>query len=404
LNKKIEEYEENLMNMDNENKKLNEEIKKLNKTMEEIKNGKNEENNSIEQLRDEKEKLNTEIDLLKNKLQEAESLNSTKDNDYKNKTLKMENDIKSLEGKIQEKDNEIKNYIDKIAQLEELNKTNGQVKNNESDEKIKELEKKNKELNDTITNLEKETKELNNKNKNLMQEKEKLMKEKQNLEKDNKSLKKNVMQSTIKLENSINDRQIQKSNIMQSQIFMEDDTQKVNNKSISPFNNLNGMSLKGSIMPFGNFGEIKEEENEDFNSNNPSKKTSTNANLRTSDFVFTGNYIDDDEDNNNEPKKDDIKESNIFGKSNTNKLKKSSVLGMSLNNNLFEFNNNNSPYDENYVGELKDEINQLYKNRDKLEDEILIKDEKLKKSMMDIDELRKIIEQKDKDIEELKKK
>lgn len=198
---------------------------------------------------------------------------------------------------------------------------------------------------------------------------------------------------------------------MESQIFMDEDDNNNNNspkiktkKSAFPFNDLPGMSLKGSIMPFGNFGEIKEEENEDYNSNNPSKKTSTNANLKTSDFVFTGKYIDEDEDNNNEPKKDDIKESNIFGKSNNNKLKKSSVLGMSLNNNLFEFNNNNSPYDENYVGELKDEINQLYKNRDKLEDEIIIKDEKLKKSMMDIDELRKIIEQKDKDIEELKKK
>ena len=222
------------------------------------------------------------------------------------------------------------------------------------------------------------------------------------------------MKSTIQLENQINENSVKKSNIMQSQIFNDEsnDSPKLKNTSFSPFNNLNGMSLKGFIMPFGNFNEvIKEEENEDFGSNMASQKASTNNNLNISGFVFGNDYMGDDDEEEGNPKKDEIKDNNDnnnfininnnFNSNKSNKIKKSSILGMSLNNNVFGFNNQ---YDEEYVGELKDEINQLYKNRDKMEDEIAYKDEKLKQSMIKNDELKKIIEQQKKEIEDLKKK
>ena len=71
---------------------------------------------------------------------------------------------------------------------------------------------------------------------------------------------------------------------------------------------------------------------------------------------------------------------------------------MSLNNNLFGFG---AQSDE--VGELKQEINQLYRKRDKMEDELNDKDEKLKQSMINNEELKKMIELKNKEIEEYKK-
>ena len=240
--------------------------------------------------------------------------------------------------------------------------------------------------------MEKEINILNKKNKNLIKEKEKIVKEKQVLEKDNKVLKKNVMQSRIELENN---KSIQKSNIMESQIYMDDEIVSPNKKNK---NNLIGQNLKGSIMPLGNFGEIKEDQNEDFGSNNTSKKQSANENLKGSDFVFGGKYIGDDDDDLDdfveEPKKEEKKDNK------NNKLKKSSLLGMSLNNNLFGFNNQ---YDEN-VAELKMEINDLYKKRDKMEDELNDKDEQLKQSILDNEQLKKLIEQKNKEIEDLKNK
>ena len=72
-------------------------------------------------------------------------------------------------------------------------------------------------------------------------------------------------------------------NIKQSNIFERNSSppqKKKINKSMSPFSDLPGMSLKGSIMPLGNFGEIKEE-NEEYNSindNNKEKSKSTNIN------------------------------------------------------------------------------------------------------------------------------
>ena len=178
---------------------------------------------------------------------------------------------------------------------------------------------------------------------------------------------------------------------MESQIFMDNgkdnfETKKNKNKSVSPFSDLPGMRLKGSIMPFGN---ISEEEELD------SKNELSNKEEVNDDFNFGGAYMGDDDGFEKEPKKEEKNNNN------KSKIKKSSILGMSLNNNVFEFNNQ---YDENYVGELKMEINDLYKKRDKMEDELNDKDEQLKKSMINIDQLNKIIEQKNKEIEELKKK
>ena len=249
-----------------------------------------------------------------------------------------------------------------------------------------------------------------------MKEKENLMKEKQTLEKENKSLKTNIMKSTIQMNSGINNKDIKKSNIMESQIFMDDDNfnaaqnNKKNNinKSMSPFSGLPGMSLKGSIMPFGDFGQIKEENedseskkgssNKEVDNKGSTNKESWNNNLKNSEMEFGGAYMDDDDDG-----LDDFEEEpKIEEKKDQKKgFKKSSILGMSLNNNLFEFNNQ---YDENYVGELKMEINDLYKKRDKMEDDLNDKDEKLKQSMLNIEELNRIIERKNKEIEELKKK
>ena len=170
---------------------------------------------------------------------------------------------------------------------------------------------------------------------------------------------------------------------------------KLKNKSVSPVKNLTGQSKYGSIMLLGNFDAIKEENDEGLGSNNVSKKQSIiDNNMKNSELVFGGSYMGDD-DEEETPKIEEMPKN----KEKNNKLKKSSVLGMSLNNNLFGFNN---AYDE--VGELKMEINSLYKNRDKMEEKINDQNEKLKQSTIANEQLRKLIEQKNKEIEELKKK
>ena len=213
------------------------------------------------------------------------------------------------------------------------------------------------------------------------------------------------MQSAIQMGNVNPYIDIKKTNIFESDIYMDDDDDnnnknnspknKIKNKSAFPFKDLPGMSLKGSIMPFGG---IPEEENEDFGSYNDSNKQSSKNNLKKSEFEFGGAYLGDDDDENDNIEEIPIKEEK---KENKKNMKKSSVLGMSLNNNIFGFNNND---DYNEIYELKKEINDLYKKRDKMEDELNDKDEKLKQSMINIGELNKIIEQKNKEIEDLKKK
>ena len=87
---------------------------------------------------------------------------------------------------------------------------------------------------------------------------------------------------------------------------------------------------------------------------------------------------------------------------------KKSRLKMSLNNNIFNFTNKN---DENYTQDLTNEINDLYKQRDKMEDklndakeEIDNQKKKLTESIMQNMELKRIIEEKNKEIEKLKNK
>ena len=75
---------------------------------------------------------------------------------------------------------------------------------------------------------------------------------------------------------------------MESQIFMDNNdllrSKKGKNKSIAPFS---GMSLKGSIMPFGNCGAIEEvNEESNGNSNGTSIKASNNDISRNPDVVL----------------------------------------------------------------------------------------------------------------------
>ena len=237
---------------------------------------------------------------------------------------------------------------------------------------------------------------------NVLEEKERILKEKNALDKYNKSLQKNVLKSRIELENEVNNQK--KSNIMESQIYIDEEiniSPKLKNKSVSPISNLTGQSKYGSIMLLGNFDAIKEENDEGTGSNNVSKKQSTNENfMENSELVFGGSYMGDNDEEEIPKKEEKPKiEEKPKKEEKKNKLKKSSVLGMSLNNNIFEFNNG---YNE--VGELKMEINTLYKNRDKMEDKIKDQNEKLKQSTIANEQLRKLIEQKNKEIEELKKK
>ena len=85
-----------------------------------------------------------------------------------------------------------------------------------------------------------------------------------------------------------------------------------------------------------------------------------------------------------------------------------SRLKMSLKSNIFDFTNEK---DENYVNDLKNEINDLYKKRDRLlddnqlkEQKIIEQEKKLQESQIQNDELKRIIEEKNKEIERLKNK
>ena len=200
-------------------------------------------------------------------------------------------------------------------------------------------------------------------------------------------------------------------NIKQSNIFERNSSptqKKIKNKSMSPFSDLPGMSLKGSIMPLGNFGEIKEE-NEEYNSINDNKEKEDDKedekekkNNNNQEIQFGGEYIGDDyEDEEEQKREEEIK------KEKKKKIKQSR-LKMSLNNNIFNFTNKN---DENYADDLKNEINDLYKKRDKMEDQIIEQQDKIneqslkiKQSVIENNELKRIIEEKNKEIEKLKKK
>ena len=135
-----------------------------------------------------------------------------------------------------------------------------------------------------------------------------------------------------------------------------------------------GMNLKGSIIPEKvPLGKIKEE-GDNFDENEIGEE-----------------YIsDDDEGNENKI--------NIFKKEKEKQIKKSR-LKISLNSNIFDFTDKN---DENYVTDLKNEINDLYKIRDDLNDQITLnketiskKDEEFKTAQLKNEELQKIIIKKD---------
>ena len=211
------------------------------------------------------------------------------------------------------------------------------------------------------------------------------------------------MKSTMQIESLKNDNQLQKKNIMESQIFMDNNdllrSKKGKNKSIAPFS---GMSLKGSIMPFGNCGAIEEvNEESNGNSNGTSIKASNNDDNNEGENPMKelgGSYMGDD--NDNEVIEETPKEEKSSKNNKKKNIKKSALLGMSINNNLFDINNQ---FEDNVVGELKLEINDLYKKRDKMEDELNLKDEKLKKSLLDNQELKNKLEEMSKQMEDLKK-
>ena len=115
------------------------------------------------------------------------------------------------------------------------------------------------------------------------------------------------------------------------------------------------------------------------------------------DFGLGDHYVEDE--NDDEKIKKEEKKGDNSDKNKKKKMKKS-TLQQSFNNNLFEFGMGfgNEQGDEiSKEQELKMEINGLIKENNNLED-------KLKLSMIDVEKFKKIIEQKDKEIEELKKK
>ena len=170
------------------------------------------------------------------------------------------------------------------------------------------------------------------------------------------------------MESNINqNNQIKRTNIMQSQIFGDEqsptDTKKGINNSVSPYMAMPGMSLKGSIMPLGNFEEIKEE-NEEYANNEDAKETNDKDN-KDDLLGLGGKYIGEGYDE-EEAKKEQFKE----------KKKKITQSRLKTSFNIFSFTNKD---DDNYVNDLKNEINDLYKKRDKMEDQILEQQEKINK-------------------------
>ena len=138
-----------------------------------------------------------------------------------------------------------------------------------------------------------------------------------------------------------------------------------------------GMNLKGSIIPEKvPLGKIKEE-GDNFDENEIGEE-----------------YIsDDDEGNENKI--------NIFKKEKEKQIKKSR-LKISLNSNIFDFTDKN---DENYVTDLKNEINDLYKIRDDLNDQITLnketiskKEEEFKTAQLKNEEIQETISKKDEEL------
>ena len=246
-------------------------------------------------------------------------------------------------------------YIPTIPHSEKLSEKEKQssleLSKKEYDEKLKNLQNLNDGLISKIKNLEKENEKLNKKAAKLALDK-----------KNNKSSEKEIFKSTKNF--GVND-------IFISDIFNAPSP----SKNDPNFNEFPGMNLKGSIIP-AKLGQIKEEgENDEENDN----------------FELGGDYMEPDEE------KDDDKIQKEKMKKEQEKKFKQSRLKFSINSN-----------DENYLNDLKNEINGLYKLRDNLNDQITkdeqkiqSQEEQLEKLNTENQELKKIIEKKNEEIEQL---
>ncbi len=197
--------------------------------------------------------------------------------------------------------------------------------------------------------------------------------------------------------NNFDNNQLNSINIMESHIISSEPTQqntkKGITKSVSPYMRKNEHSLKDSIMPLGNFGEIPEVTEEYINNEDTKDSNNINDDIKNIGSNYMGEGYDEEE-----AKKEIIKE----------KKKKMNQSRLKTSFNVFSFTNKD---DVNYVNDLKNEINVLYKNRDKMEDQITIQQEKidsqeqeLKASIIQNNELKRLIEEKNKEIEQLKNK
>ena len=208
--------------------------------------------------------------------------------------------------------------------------------------------------------------ELIVKQKNLEIEKEKLNKKIKDLTSANDK----IQMKNMALEN-------EKKILLKSQQIHESN----NNIIGSPSSDFPGMNLKGSIIPEKvPLGKIKEE-GDNFDENEIGEE-----------------YMSDADDNNEN-------KINIFKKEKEKQIKQSR-LKISLNSNIFDFANKE---EENYVTDLKNEINELYKLSDNLNDQltqnketISKKDEELKIALLKNEELKKIIESQNAEIDHLK--
>ena len=272
-------------------------------------------------------------------------------------------------------------------------------------------------MNNKIKTLEKEKNTLSEKNKDLVKEKNKLSNQKKKLE---ANLLTASQQINSNINNNINIKTQSINSIKESGIFFNDgqlknEKNKSNNlaQSSNPyFNPLLNPNLGNSIMPFGDNPIYEKDEKEENSSGNASKKDSKNKNIDSSknnninDENLGMGYVDDDDENqigmgymdDDDEKKDEKIEKKEVSKSKKEKNNiKKSALKMSFNNNFFEFGGDKEK-EEEFQKEMlfNNEYNELLKEKNDL-------DEKLQMSYADNEELKKMIEQKNKEIEDLKK-
>ena len=292
----------------------------------------------------ENEKLKEEISSLNQKLNDIQ-------NDFTITIDKYKNKISEYEDNEKEQENTILVYKNIIDNLEKEAKSQNEKNNKDFDEKIKSLQNSNAELIVKQKNLEKEKEKLNKKINELTSAKNKIQMKNQALENEKKIL------------------------LKSQQSFGHNSNIKDSFPSEFP-----GMNLKGSIIPEKVPLRKIKEEGDNFDENE-----------------LGGEYIDDDEDDGNKI--------NFYKKAKEKQIKQSR-LKVSLNSNIFDFAEKD---DENYVNDLKNEINELYKIRDDMNDQLIQnkeilskKDEELKQALLKNEELQKIIDKKNNEINQLK--